>query len=198
MKLTFVGKRAKRKRPAIEPQVCDLCGAEMTERLATPDSPYSYTMSGLKSVFLVNIPIKKCSNPACSAESVVIPRIAALHQLITESLLKKPFLLSGSEIRFLRKEAGIAGKSLAAKLNVTPEHLSRVENGKSGKKKPKGEVFGPQADKLIRAIIAVSASHDREASKLLLSEIEMLPPERPVTFTIPLNHDRWGKMAIAR
>jgi len=196
MKLTFVGKRAKRKRPAIEPQACDLCGAEMIERLATSDSPYSYTMSGLKNVFLVNIPIKTCSNPACSAESVVIPRIAVLHRLITQSLLKKPFLLSGSEIRFLRKEAGIAGKSLAAKLNVTPEYLSRVENGKSGKKKK--EAFGPQADKLIRAIIAVSASDDREATKLLLSEAEMLPPARPVTFTIPLNHDRWGKMAIAQ
>jgi|SRR5579862_4022207 len=198
MELTFVGKRAKRKRPAIEPQVCDLCGAEMIERLATPDSPYPYTMSGLKSVFLVNIPIKKCSNPACSAESVVIPRIAALHRSITEFLLQKPFLLSGNEIRFLRKEAGIAGKSLAAKLDVTPEYLSRVENGKSGKKRLKKEAFGPQADKLIRAIIAVSACHDQEARKLLLSEREMLAPAKPVTFTIPLNHDRWGKMAIGQ
>jgi transcriptional regulator with XRE-family HTH domain len=132
------------------------------------------------------------------AESVVIPRVAALHQLITESLLRKPFLLSGSEIRFLRKEAGIASKNLAAKLNITPEHLSRVENGKNGKKKIKKETLGPQADKLIRAIIAVSASQDEEASKLLLSEIELLAPERPVTFTVPLNHDHWGKMAIAQ
>src|SRR5271163_702406 len=188
MELTFVGKRAKRRRPAVESQVCDLCGTEMTERLATSNSPYPYTISGLKNVFLVNIPIKKCSNPACLAESVVIPRIAALHRLITESLLTKPFLLSGNEIRFLRKEAGIAAKSLAAKLNVTPEHLSRVENGKSGKRKLRKEAFGPQADKLIRAIIAVSACHDQEASKLLLSETEMLAPAKPVTFTIPLNH----------
>src|ERR1022692_2494705 len=196
MELTFVGNRAKRRRPVVSPQACDLCGAKMIEQQATSDTPYPYTISGLKNVFLVNIPIKRCSSPACAAESVVIPQIAALHRILTEELLSKRFLLSGSEIRFLRKNAGIAAKSLAAKLNITPAYLSRVENGKSGKNK-KG-LLGPQADKLIRAIIAVTYSHDKEASKLLLSETEMLPSKRPMTFTCPLNRDRWGKIAVAQ
>lgn len=40
-------------------------------------------------------------------------------------------MLNGAEIKQARKDSGIKAKDLAATLGITPEHLSRVENGHS-------------------------------------------------------------------
>jgi transcriptional regulator with XRE-family HTH domain len=56
--------------------------------------------------------------------------VGELHRAIANALAKKPFPLSGEEIRFLRKNIGIPAKKLAAVLGIAPETLSRIENGK--------------------------------------------------------------------
>jgi DNA-binding transcriptional regulator YiaG len=192
-KFTFIGSRTKRARHnVVAPVLCDLCGAEMVERIATAKDPYRYELSGLNDVALINIPVRKCTNPACDGESVVIPRAANLHSTITEYLLAKPLLLSGNEIRFLRKHVGIAAKELAAYLGEDPAHLSKVETGKY-------KTLGAQADKLVRAIIADRIHQDKEpTTRVLLNKIAMRAGRAPIQeFT--LLDDTWNrKVALAR
>src|SRR5712691_6300765 len=106
---------------------CDICNAPMKERRATSQAPYYYALAGLPHVGLVGITVYEC--PGHSA-SPLIPRIGELHRVITEAFVHKPAPLTGVELRFLRKNAGLAAKKFAALLAVDPAHLSRVENGK--------------------------------------------------------------------
>ena len=126
---------------------CDLCGGRMREVKATLESPYPYRMSGLKSVLLVGITVRRCRK--CGADSPIIPRMGALHQRIAESLLQRESLLRGDELRFLRKLAGFAATRFAALLSVSPSHLSRVENGRHAG-------FSETTERLARAIVAVT------------------------------------------
>jgi DNA-binding transcriptional regulator YiaG len=160
----------------------------MNERLATAKNPYIYDLSGLKDVALINVQVKQCSNPACEGESVVIPQAAKLHSAITEYLLEKSILLSGPEIRFLRKNVGIAAKELAEYLGEKPAHLSKVETGMR-------KTLGAQADKLVRAII-VDRIHQEKGptTKVLLNKTarHAANGEAP-TQEFTLIHDKWNR-----
>lgn len=103
---------------------CRQCG----ETMKADNRPYHYTESGLDNVYLVGVPRFICKN---GHETVRIPRMAELHAVITELLLKNPSPLNGKEIRFLRKQMGMRAKDLAEQLAVTPIQVSRWENGKS-------------------------------------------------------------------
>ncbi|HEY2497106.1 MAG TPA: type II TA system antitoxin MqsA family protein [Candidatus Angelobacter sp.] len=89
-------------------------------------SNYKYTECGLDSVSLVGIFVWQCK---CGAIVPEIPAMSELHRAIVFSLLKKDTLLSGSEIRFLRKMAGLSGVELAQLLGVHKTSLSKWENG---------------------------------------------------------------------
>jgi len=132
----------------------------MTVRKTTKDRPYHYTISGLDNVFLVGINVEECE--ACNIQEPTIPKLPELHQTIAKVLLRKEELLDGKEIRFLRKNAGISANRFAALIQQRPEHLSRIENGKT-------ENLGPTADKLARAVI--SAANKSEDLRALLLEI---------------------------
>ena len=80
--------------------------------------------------------------------------------MIAFGLIKRPRRLSGSEVRFLRKHAGLPARQFARLLGVTPEHLSRVENGHT-------QAFGKPTDRLIRAI-TLTAVDGPKARELLL------------------------------
>lgn len=139
---------------------CESCAGSITVRKTTKDRPYHYTISGLDNVFLVGIDVEECE--ACKIQEPIIPKLPELHQIIAKELLRKEELLAGNEIRFLRKNAGIPAKRFAALIQQSPEHLSRVENGKT-------ENLGPTADKLARAVI--SAANESEDVRKLLLEI---------------------------
>ena len=136
---------------------CEACGLEMEERRATERRPYQYSLSGLKNVYLIGIDVEQC--PDCRVELPIIPRMAQLHNVIRKILVNKQSLLTGDEIRFLRKNAGFSAKMFAAMLHVTASHLSRIENGKY--------LLSAQGDKLIRAIISAAADQDRLQEILL-------------------------------
>jgi putative zinc finger/helix-turn-helix YgiT family protein len=88
---------------------------------------YRYTECGLDSVNLVGILIFHCK---CGA---IVPQIHAmgdLHRKIMLSLITKETLLSGSEIRFLRKMAGLKGTEMSQLLGIHKTNLSKWENGK--------------------------------------------------------------------
>jgi putative zinc finger/helix-turn-helix YgiT family protein len=173
-------KKADRK---TETNKCELCSGIMVTRKATSDQPYRYEMSGLDNVLLIGIEMRECNK--CHAQVPLIPKIAALHKAIAEDLLLKKELLSGKEIRFLRKNAGIAAKEFAALISINPSHLSRVENGKT-------ENLSPGIDKLARAVAAVASDGDKLRKVVLALAAEHLNPQLSL---FSLKKDHWEKLA---
>jgi transcriptional regulator with XRE-family HTH domain len=150
----------------------------MEAREATVERPYRYDLSGLNNVFLAGITIYECGR--CDVKVPAIPKIAQLHGLIAKGLLLKDGLLVGDEVRFLRKNAGLAAKEFARLIQVDPAYLSRVENGKGGS-------FSPGTDKLARAVVA-----ERLGGKItrdVLLEIERRPPQQLSLFEV--DKDQW-------
>jgi transcriptional regulator with XRE-family HTH domain len=77
---------------------------------------------------------------------------------ISDVLVKKRGPLVGCELRYLRKFSDFASKDFAKLLGVTPEHLSRLENG--------AKPLAPTLDKLSRALVA--ASRNKGVNEVLL------------------------------
>jgi len=165
--------------------LCEDCRMEMVERKATMKEPYHYDVSGLSNVYLAGIMVQRC--PRCKEESPLIPRIEELHRTIARALIHKPGVLSGEEIRFLRKQAGFPAQKFAALLGIRPEHLSRVENGRTAS-------FGTPTDRLARAI-ATTANDGEDAREILLKVADTLERkgrkgEHKPLFKLEQNHWR--------
>ena len=105
------------------PRRCTECGEAQRLTRATTD----YPESGLDNVKLVDVPVWECGN---GHQEVEIPKAEQLHGLLVNALINKLAALAGSEIRFLRKELGMSGRSFARQLGMTAEHLSRLETGR--------------------------------------------------------------------
>jgi putative zinc finger/helix-turn-helix YgiT family protein len=119
---------------------CVSCSGLLQKRKHT--KPYHYTESGLNNVFLEGVKVLYCS--ACDEELVELEDVPGLHAKIAEILLRKPFILTGPELRFLRKEMRMKAKDLAIVLGVTPTTVSRWETG--------DERLGVANDRLIRSL----------------------------------------------
>jgi transcriptional regulator with XRE-family HTH domain len=141
------------------PPKCDVCRSVMRERMATRERPYHYDLSGLDDVYLAGILVREC--PRGHGDSPVIPRIEELHNHLALWLIQKRGLLHGKEVRFLRKVIGFQGKKFAALLGVSPEHLSRVENGKR-------KTLGHSSDRVARLAVASVLEEGEEVRELLL------------------------------
>jgi DNA-binding transcriptional regulator YiaG len=89
-------------------------------------SNYKYAECGLSTVNLVNITVYECS---CGAIVPEIPQVSDLHRKIVFTLINKPTLLTGEEIKFLRKMADLSGVQLAKLLGTHKTNLSKWENG---------------------------------------------------------------------
>jgi putative zinc finger/helix-turn-helix YgiT family protein len=116
---------------------CYDCGKTMVGKREN----YSYQEVGLKSVVLLNIVVYHCK---CGAIVPEIPYAGMLHNRIAMSVLEKKALLSGEEIRFIRKAAGFSATELARVLGMEKGTVSRWENSK--------QVIGKDADRLLRAV----------------------------------------------
>jgi transcriptional regulator with XRE-family HTH domain len=147
---------------------CSYCGIEMEARRATPAHPYRYKLSGLKDLMLTGIDVLTC--PKCQHESAIIPRVAELHTVIAAGLIHQPRPLRGDEIRFLRKHVGFPAKKFASLIGVSPEHLSRIENGHT-------KNLGKPTDRLVRTL-AITAKEGRDARTTLLSIADDLAKKR--------------------
>ena len=144
---------------------CDQCAVQMIARQATLEDPYKYDLGG--GFQLLGITIFRC--PQCKAEAPLIPKITQLHALMARMLAEKPSQLIGTEVRFLRKHAGLPAKDLADLLGVTPSHLSRVEADK--------DKLGSSADRLVR-LLGTNQGGTRDALERLLAEAKKVRQER--------------------
>lgn len=106
---------------------------------------YRYTESGLTNVWLANgYTIRKTKH----GEGVSIHDMDGLHRALARALSKKP-RLTGTEVRFLRKEMGLSQRGLGELLGVTDQAVSLWER--------KGQL-PKTADRLLRLIYL---EHDR-------------------------------------
>ncbi len=117
------------------------CELQGEKKFATAEAPFHFTASGLPNVFLVGIDYWACP---CGNLSAEIPAVKQLMTVIARSLVNKDSVLDGDEIRFLRKRLGKKAADFAQQLRITPEHLSKLENGHL----PVGE----QTDALVRFV----------------------------------------------
>ncbi len=135
---------------------CIECG-EPTKRKV---DAYQYFESGLDNVLLQNIPVYECD---CGAKYPSIFRIGYLNELIGEALLEKQSLLSGKEIKFLRKNLYLSSKKFAQTLGIGITTLSKWENEKQ-------HHSGPN-DRLIRALYLVYKGIKNDIAQKILKKI---------------------------
>ena len=64
----------------------------------------------------------------CKIEVITIPDVKGLVAAAAVARVMLPTKLNGSEIKFLRKAAGLSAKDFAKTISVRPETLSRWEN----------------------------------------------------------------------
>lgn len=101
---------------------CSHCGKAMRKAIGN----HHYLESGLNNVYLENIPMYEC--PDCRIAYPSIFRLGRLNDLIALSLVQKPALLNGREIRFLRKNLRMPSQIFARQLGVDKTTLSKWEN----------------------------------------------------------------------
>ena len=80
------------------------CSEHFRPRRATRKKPYHFLDSGLPNVYLVGVKYWTCRE--CGAQAAEIPAPEQLMDFIAEIIIMKPGLLTGPEIKFLRKRAG--------------------------------------------------------------------------------------------
>jgi DNA-binding transcriptional regulator YiaG len=94
-------------------------------------------------VTLKNVEQVKCAK--CGNVDVIIPQLSRVMRLIAVAVIRKPYRLTGAEVRYLRKHLGMTGAEFAALLPVDKTTLSKWENDE--------DPVGEQSDRLIRMIV---------------------------------------------
>lgn len=106
---------------------CYECGSAMEGR----KGEYKYIECGLTSVILKDILVFRCTN--CNAVVPEIPAAGVLHRVIALRLISKKNLLTGSEVRFLRKLCGYSVNEFAEIIGSSKSVVSRWEKDGCGK-----------------------------------------------------------------
>lgn len=85
--------------------------------------------SGLDNITLKGVQEFRC--PHCGETYLNYGNLEELHQLIAHCLVRKKSVLTGKEVRFLRKHMGYSSTVLAQLVGQELETISRIENGKA-------------------------------------------------------------------
>jgi len=107
---------------------CGACGMGRLRAEVLPE--YSETIGGLP-VVIKNAVIREYCNE-CGDETFEMPDSQNLYKAIAMVRSLIPVQLSGEEVRFIRKALGMNGRQFAAAMDVSPEMISRWENGCPG------------------------------------------------------------------
>jgi putative transcriptional regulator len=138
---------------------------------------HHFLESGLDNVHLLNVPILTCLE--CGEEIISIPDPTQLMKCIAEEgILLKPAPLSGSEIRFLRKNLMLKIGEFAQLLAVDRVTVSRWENGHDTPSK--------SSDRLIRLVYANQAMVSTDVIEKLSSHLKREEEDRQLDYVFPL------------
>ncbi len=136
---------------------CSHCGEPTNKKIGI----YKYKESGLDNVYLENIPVYECS---CGISYPSIFRLSKLNERIALTLVQKPALLSGNEIRFLRKNLHVPSKLFAQKLGVDKTTLSKWEN--------EAQKHSEGFDRLIRMTYIIEKGINRQEQLNIQKQLE--------------------------
>ena len=155
---------------------CADCGG----KLKTTGSTHRYVESGLPSVVLRGVQVRKCQ--ACGSEEVAIPNIVGLHRCIATTLVARKSALSAVELRFLRQFLGHSSKDFAKTLGVAPETLSRWGNASRD--------IPPVVDRVVRLLV-VNTPPRTDYSADMLAHIRPTAPKH-ARMELRLRGDGWA------
>jgi len=124
-----------------------------TVKVSTKQKPCRYLGAGLPNVYLVGV--EYMIDPETGDQSVGIPRLPALLHALAQAVFAKKGLLTGDELRFLRKRLRMPSKDFAVLVGVTPEQYSRLENGAT---------ITPTMDRLVRLLYIALAKLPAKAA----------------------------------
>ena len=132
-------------------------------------APYHYAECGLDDVYLLN---GFEYHATAYGLGVSIHDVDGLHRTIALDLVRGKRLLSGREIRFLRKEMDLSQEGLAMLLGNSAQTVARWEKGQT-------EVPG-SADRLIRLLYLEQVAGEPQVRELLevLSHLDVLAHEQ--------------------
>lgn len=161
---------------------CRKCG---TGDLRVEMVEHHYTESGLPNVYLRNMPMKVCSE--CGAKKLSIPAIESLHRVIALALLVKNTLLSGDEVRYLRKYVGLSGVDFAKRIGTDPATISRWESGH--------QPIGAQSERLLRLLVVTMG----QVQEYPVEQLDSLDSNKttPVRLTLERTSSSWRSLAPA-
>jgi transcriptional regulator with XRE-family HTH domain len=117
---------------------CTECGGETLNRSVLPT--YETDLGGIK-VRLINCVIRETCG-ACGEASIEIPDLDGLAKAVAMTRALVPIRLTGKEVRFMRLALDMTGREFAEAMDLTPETVSRWENG--------GRGVGGMSEKLLR------------------------------------------------
>jgi putative zinc finger/helix-turn-helix YgiT family protein len=161
--------------------ICTKCEKKrMQRRKATHEKPYHYSESGLDNILLTGIYVYDC--PKCAETVPEIPNMVQLHDKIAEGLVTKPDLLSGPEIRFLRKNLRLKASDFAEFLQTTPVSVSRWETGE--------QEVSKENDRLIRYFYLRKKEEitDRRIKQAWVGQLRPVEPQpKPLVMNVEVN-----------
>jgi len=145
---------------------------------------YHYTESGLRNVWLMNGYIH---HQTPWGDGIAIDDVEGLHEALAHYLIMKPGLLTGSEVRFLRKEMELSQRALSACLGVNTQTLATWE-------KNKARIPGP-ADRMLRVFVKGHFDQNVRVKQLIetLNDLEIPQDEGRIVFQE--SEDRWQQVA---
>ena len=166
------------------------CNDHCSDFLATTAKPYHFLDSGLPNVYLAGIKFWRCEK--CARKWASIPAPEQLMNLIAESIVMKPALLSGSEIKFLRKRVGKKAADFAELINKNPQHFSKLETDTLPLIEP--------TDKLIRLTYGMLSGNTALMSKIASSVEQWLKSirgKKPRAIKLKNQNNRWVSESVA-
>lgn len=152
---------------------CPICKNELDWKKGI----HHYKECGLDNIFLDGVEICTCS---CGEKIVNIPAMPSLHNVIGLDIIKKKALLNGKEIRFLRKNMGMAAKKLAEIIGVDNATISRWESD--------GQDISRSNDRFIRLVYSEIKELPTEEIKHLMGDFGKIENKKVETpnYKIPL------------
>lgn len=117
--------------------------------------PYHYTECGLDDVYLLS-GYEEYKTP--HGTGIAVKEVDGLHRVIGQHLATHKKVLSGKELRFLRKQMNLTQSDLGTLLGVSDQQIARYE---------KGAVMPGAADSLLRALYLESIGDDVKLRELL-------------------------------
>jgi DNA-binding transcriptional regulator YiaG len=149
-----------------------------------PDrEPYHYKACGLENVYLIS----GYQERVIGGETYVsIKDVQELHEAIAVALVHHRKLLSGPEVRFIRKYLDLTQRGLAELLAVSDQMVARYEKGQT-------DLVGP-ADGILRLLVA-EHSGGKVRIRQELERIRSVDDTLDANLTFELTDDEWRSAA---